>query len=160
MTFNTRLAFAFLVQSVCPPLLIRSPRLSHFVNCFRLTDRWMNRSIDLMHMYRYYTYLRFISVASSSFCPLHPSIVFSFSRIFVPPCSRRSSEASRNRAKSRWEIETENVFARDSRAGRRIRKSRRNDRTGKMAASRRDVMRRRRTLRRHRRRRRTSDFSD
>lgn len=40
------------------PSLIHPPspiaRLSPFVNCFRLTDWWMNRSIGLMHMYRYY----------------------------------------------------------------------------------------------------------
>lgn len=61
MTPDTTCLFAFFVQSVSlspPPSLIHPPspiaRLSPFVNCFRLTDWWMNRSIGLMHMYRYY----------------------------------------------------------------------------------------------------------
>lgn len=51
------------------PLILYSPRLSPFVNCFRLTDWWMNRSIDLMHMYKICVYIFIGAAASSSFFP-------------------------------------------------------------------------------------------
>ena len=109
----TRLAFAFLVQSVQPPPIDSLPhpsiaRLSPFVNCFRLTDWWMNRSIDLMHMYRYYMSTFYRRSFFFFFLYLYQQFVFSFSRIFVHlqlPCSRRSSEV-RKLARREIKIET------------------------------------------------------
>lgn len=64
------------------PLILYSPRLSPFVNCFRLTDWWMNRSIDLMHMYKICVYI-FIGAAASSSSFLPPIFLFSFARNYI-----------------------------------------------------------------------------
>lgn len=102
------------------PLILYSPRLSPFVNCFRLTDWWMNRSIDLMHMYKICVYIFIGAAASSSFLP--PIFLFSFARNYIfcfwfrlqtsmqPPLEREEkSNKTADRSGFTWEKDSKRV---------------------------------------------------
>lgn len=92
-------------------------RLSPFVNCFRLTDWWMNRSIDLTCICTDIMCLRFIGAASSSsssFPPLHTCpFVFSFSHVFVRQPSNMQPPLVRVRRRDREGGEREGRENRD-----------------------------------------------
>lgn len=99
MTFNTTCLCVFGSVSSFPPSLIRSPSWILSSIAFDwLTDGWIDRSTscictDIITSTFYRRSFFFF------FLPLHPSFVFSFSRIFVRlqlPCSRRSSEPKKS----------------------------------------------------------------